>query len=66
MAVPPPDFRKEIRDYLLACEYLIAAAHTSHDPQFSQEERQVIEFYVREVSTILDRSLEDKPSPFLS
>jgi hypothetical protein len=55
--VPPlPEhfLRKEIRDYLRACEYLIAAAQTNHDPQFSMKERQIMEFYVKEVSKILD------------
>lgn len=54
MSLPEHFLRKEIRDYLRTCEYLIAAAHTTHDPQFSMEERQIMEFYVKEVSKVLD------------
>ena len=59
MAFDSP-LRREVLDYLRACEYLIAAAHTLDDPQFSQEERKVIEFYVIELSKVLDLIPESK------
>ena len=64
--------RKEVRDFHLACEYLISASRTKDDPQFSREEREIIEFYVLEVSKVLDQMpqvkqhTQDQQQPFVS
>ena len=52
--------RKDVLNYLRACEYLIAATRTSDDPLFSHEERAILEFYVIEISKILDLIPETK------
>lgn len=39
----------EVREYLKACEHLLAAAHTQ-DRQFSEEELQMVESYAMDVA----------------
>ena len=51
--------RREIQEYSRACEHLMYAMHES---TFSEEERDVIGYYTKEVSQRLGLHVEDKDS----
>ena len=46
---PLPRIRKEIQDYARSSEHLLAAATTPDNAPFSQEELDLIEYYITEL-----------------
>jgi|InoplaCoSAM_1038572.scaffolds.fasta_scaffold16093_1 uncharacterized protein (UPF0262 family) len=58
-ALPP--LRKEVKDYLTACEHLFADALTSTTPPFSKEELESLEFYAAEfAANVLIHRVQDQ------
>ena len=47
---PLLSYSAEVQDYLRACERLLAAAAVRHKPPFSEEELQLVEYYINEVA----------------
>lgn len=53
---PVLQFREEIVNYLRSCEHLISVSAVPHDPPFSPDEREIVEFYATEVAKMLDQT----------
>ena len=49
MSESHPSIRQEVRDYLVSCEYLLAAASSPDHVPLSNEEREVIALYADKV-----------------
>ena len=45
-----PSVRKEVQDYLRACEHLLSVAMKSPTPRFSTDELELLEFYAAELA----------------
>ena len=45
-----PSVRTNVRDYLCACEHLLASAVTPTAPRFSNEELELLEYYATEIA----------------
>ena len=50
---PFPTFRKEVQDCLRASEYLLSAVSSPTLPPLSQEEREMVEYYLAELGKSL-------------
>jgi len=50
---PHSFFRRDVQTYIRACEYLISIASIQDSPPFTEEERQVIEYYAEELAKVL-------------
>jgi hypothetical protein len=50
-------YRREVQDYLQACERLLAAAISPDHLPLSKEEREIIAHYAAEVSTAIPRAV---------
>ena len=45
--------RQDVQNYLRSCEHLLSAAVTPHNPPFSQDELQIVNYYVGEVAKMV-------------
>ena len=52
---PLPHFRQEVQNYLRSCEHLLSVRAAPHNPPFSPEELQRMEYYAAEVDKMLDQ-----------
>jgi hypothetical protein len=50
---PHSFFRKDVQAYIRAREYLISVASVQESPPFTDEELQVLEYYVQEMARVL-------------
>lgn len=56
MATPTlsvPTLRKEVRDYILACEQLLSPTTFTAEEPLSADERNVMEYFMNELKTYL-------------
>lgn len=51
-------FRQEVQFFLRSCEYLLSASTTPHSPPFTQDELEIIKYYVAEVEKLLAVSIK--------
>ena len=56
--LPLPPLRQEVRNYLRACEHLLSVPAVPHNPQFSPEELQIMNYYAAEVAHLVGRLAE--------
>ena len=50
MSTPLPFVRKDVQDYLSACEHLLAVAVEPTTPRLSNEELKLLEYYAAEIA----------------
>ena len=55
MSLYPPQkvLRKDVKEYIRSCEYLLSIASVPNSPPFSREEHRLIEFYTDELAKLL-------------
>ncbi len=57
--------RKEVQDYLLATEHLISAMASGDKPRLTETERDMVEFYTKELAQLVATTPSARPSPAL-
>lgn len=45
-----PSLRREVHDYLRSCEHLLSVTVAPHNPPFSPDKLQIVNYYVAEVA----------------
>ena len=56
----PPflSLRQEVQNYLRSCEHLLSVPAASHDPQFTEDELQIVNYYAAEVAKMANQLLQ--------
>lgn len=55
-SVPP--LRQEVQNYLRSCEHLLSVPAVPHNPPFSPEELQIMNYYTAEVAKMVGQLAE--------
>jgi hypothetical protein len=55
---PFPSLRPEIQNYLRSCEHLLSIPAASHNPPFSADELQIMNYYAAEVAKMVGQLAE--------
>jgi hypothetical protein len=50
---PFPSLRQEIQNYLRSCEHLLSIPAASHNPPFTSEELQIMNYYGAEMAKMV-------------
>ena len=50
--------RQEVQDYLRSCEHLLSVPAASHNPPFTSDELQIVNYYAAEVAKMVGQQAE--------